>query len=613
MFYVYKPEDNAGMDQNAANEQNRINGNSLFTNNYLKRILYGNHVPYIPGENLAIRTDWLFELVLDYGDHNTVKPRPSADPGQSWVTRADPFSNFKSGFEIRTYRLCQRFLMFHHFQAIAKLQGYDGLVRSTDLSYDQADPLSQRVGNAVATRLLSVTQTGYCPDPAAPNNYLRKSFPPVSFVYSEAQIDPTVYSVDPDSLENAPSGLAGSEYQWIDLDGEGTAGILYQTTGGLYYKRNSSPANTTNDQGIERATAKLSPLEIVHTQPGITLAGGQAQFMDLAGDGHQDMVSLGRGAPGFYRRRDDDEWEGFSSFDHFPNLDTRDPNLKFIDVDGDGLIDILVSEDEVMSWNLSLGDKGFGEREYARKPFDEDKGPALVFADTAQSIFLGDMTGDGLTDIVRIRRGEVCYWPNKGYGRFGAKVTMDNAPVFDTPDLFDPTHVRLGDIDGSGTIDILYLRRDGVAYYFNQSGNSWTDEGVLANIPAINDRSTVNVTDLLGNGMACLVWSSPLPADGRSPMKYIDLMGGQKPYLLTATTNGLGTETRLRYASSTKFYVQDREAGRPWVTPGLLFPSMSWSGWNLLITSGGPGSFQPTNIAMDILTAWNANSVDLDM
>ena len=133
-----------------------------------------------------------------------------------------------------------------------------------------------------------------------------------------------------------------------------------------------------------------------------------------------------------------------------------------------------------MSWNLSLGDKGFGEREYARKPFDEDKGPALVFADTAQSIFLGNMTGDGLTDIVRIRRGEVCYWPNKGYGRFGAKVTMDNAPVFDTPDLFDPTHVRLGDIDGSGTIDILYLRRDGVAYYFNQSGNSWTDKGVLA-------------------------------------------------------------------------------------------------------------------------------------
>jgi hypothetical protein len=45
------------------------------------------------------------------------------------------------------------------------------------------------------------------------------------------------------------------------------------------------------------------------------------------------------------------------------------------------------------------------------------------------------MSGDGLVDIARIRNGEVCYWPNLGHGRFGAKVTMDGAPHFDTPDL----------------------------------------------------------------------------------------------------------------------------------------------------------------------------------
>ncbi len=51
-----------------------------------------------------------------------------------------------------------------------------------------------------------------------------------------------------------------------------------------------------------------------------------------------------------------------------------------------------------------------------------------MFSDAAQSIYLADMNGDGLTDIVRIRNGEVCYWPNLGYGRFGAKVSMDRAP-----------------------------------------------------------------------------------------------------------------------------------------------------------------------------------------
>lgn len=25
----------------------------------------------------------------------------------------------------------------------------------------------------------------------------------------------------------------------------------------------------------------------------------------------------------------------------------------------------------------------------------------------------------------------MCYWPDLGYGRFGAKVTMNDAPVFD--------------------------------------------------------------------------------------------------------------------------------------------------------------------------------------
>ena len=51
----------------------------------------------------------------------------------------------------------------------------------------------------------------------------------------------------------------------------------------------------------------------------------------------------------------------------------------------------------------------------------------MVLADGTQTIFTADMSGDGLSDIVRVRNGEVCYWPNLGYGRFGAKVTMDRA------------------------------------------------------------------------------------------------------------------------------------------------------------------------------------------
>jgi hypothetical protein len=165
----------------------------------------------------------------------------------------------------------------------------------------------------------------------------------------------------------------------------------------------------------------------------------------------------------------------------------------------------------------------------------------------------------------------VSYWPNLGYGRFGAKVTMDHAPLFDRPDLFDGQRIRLADIDGSGTVDIIYFASGSVQLYFNQSGNGWGAARVLGHFPPVDSVSSATALDLLGNGTACLVWSSPLAGNARRPVRYIDLMGGQKPHLLVHATNNLGAETVVQYAPSTKFYVADKLAGTPWVTR-LPFP-----------------------------------------
>ena len=188
----------------------------------------------------------------------------------------------------------------------------------------------------------------------------------------------------------------------------------------------------------------------------------------------------------------------------------RDPNLRFVDLDGDGHADVLITEDDAFVWHASLAEEGFGPARRVAQALDEETGPRVVFADGTQSIYLADLSGDGLTDIVRIRNGEVCYWPNLGYGRFGAKVTMDNAPWFDHPDQFDHKRIRLADIDGSGTTDIIYLHRDGVRLYFNQSGNSWSKPQQLKVFPRVDDVVSIVPVDLLGNGTACLVWSSAL-------------------------------------------------------------------------------------------------------
>src|SRR6185369_1915775 len=96
-----------------------------------------------------------------------------------------------------------------------------------------------------------------------------------------------------------------------------------------------------------------------------------------------------------------------------------------------GHADVLVAEQGAFTCWPSLGEDGFGPGFRVPQARDEEAGPALVFADGTQSIYLADMSGDGLSDLVRIRNGEICYWPSLGYGRFGAKVTMDNAPRFD--------------------------------------------------------------------------------------------------------------------------------------------------------------------------------------
>jgi hypothetical protein len=107
--------------------------------------------------------------------------------------------------------------------------------------------------------------------------------------------------------------------------------------------------------------------------------------------------------------------------------------------------------------------------------------------------------------------------------------------------------------------------------YFNQSGNSWSTPTHLTGVPATDNAKGVTVVDLLGNGTACLVWSSPLSSDVRQPMRYLDLMGGQKPPLLIKTVNNLGAETHVHYTPSTRFYLADKLAGKPWITR-LPFP-----------------------------------------
>ena len=594
IVYEYVRDDPRGVDRSLAHEANRRDA-ARETNRYLRRIKYGNLTPNRDNSWNAIDpatlTSWMFEVLFDFEDvqyrelpldltvaeaeqHRYVSAANTDGP--AWLVRPDPWSDSRATFEVRTYRRCRRILQFHDFPS---LPIRPCLVRSTEIDYDDFDYTqvytpAQESAHPGSTRTRSVirriTQSGFvhAPTSTEPLRYLKKSLPPVELEYTDASIDATVLDVA--GIENLPAGVDGTAFQWLDLDGEGLSGALAQQGGTWFYKRNVSALPEQGGAAI--AKARFEPLERVGSvPPAAAMASANTQFLDLAGDGQVDVVELDGPTPGFYERTAEGDWEPFLPFDSLPTLAWTDPNLRMVDLTGDGHADVLITEDEVFTWYQSLGEQGFAHSQRVAHALDEEEGPRLVFADGTQSIYLADMSGDGLTDLVRVSNGEVCYWPSLGHCRWGRKVAMDNAPWFDAPDCFDQRRVRLADIDGTGSTDIIYLGAQQIDIYRNQCGNRWTNRESLADAPLVDSLSNVNVLDLLGNGTACIVWSSPLEADARQPMHYIDLMGGEKPHLLVKMSNNMGAETRVRYAPSTRFYLQDRRDGKPWITR-LPFP-----------------------------------------
>ncbi|PRQ06642.1 SpvB/TcaC N-terminal domain-containing protein [Enhygromyxa salina] len=542
IVYEYKQEDLAGVDVNAPEERPRLANDGVQAQRYLKRIKYGNATPFVAG-------GWLFEVVLDYGEHGTwhgEQLEVSPAEARLWPARLDTFSSYRAGFEIRTRRLCRRVLMFHHF---AELGPAPYLVGSTDLLHAE-DP--------AMTRVTGVIQRSYRLD-ADSGWFDTAALPTLELEYSDASVDPVLHEItDASTLKNLPAGIDGRMTRLVDLDGEGVPGLVTESAGTWYFKR-----------GL--GDGRFGPMVGMPSRP-TTLGAPGVQLMDLDGDGRKELVSFVAPAPGFFTRTDNEGWGNFRKFSTIPNIDWNDPRLQLIDVSGDGFPDVLIDRGDHFTWYRSKGADGFDAPKRIPNTHNTASRPTQVFNDARTSIQFADMTGDGLPDLVRIRNGEVAYWPCLGFGQFGQMIRMRGLSSFaSASDLFHPSRIRLSDVDGSGTTDLIYLGDRGATIYRNLSGNSFAAGEHVSQFPSLRGVDWVEVVDLKGNGTGCLVWSSSHSAGRGGVLRYIDLTSGTKPHLLVATKNNMGAQTRISYAASTKFYLADKAAGKPWLTK-LPFP-----------------------------------------
>ena len=196
-------------------------------------------------------------------------------------------------------------------------------------------------------------------------------------------------------------------------------------------------------------------------------------------------------------------------------------------------------------------------------------------------VHLADMNGDRMLDLVCLapspsgagQRIRVSYWPLCGRGRYADERSI---PTTD-PDTFeianaDLRDVFLDDITGDGLADILVLDGSGsetvLSLRVNIAGQRWSPPYSRSGLPRFAPRDPVDPTilrlaDLNANGSLDLLFRNTAPLDAWA---YIELLPQGAPSLMIGIDNGLGKRTAIVYGSAAEDEQLAREAGHPWRT-----------------------------------------------
>jgi hypothetical protein len=125
-----------------------------------------------------------------------------------------------------------------------------------------------------------------------------------------------------DRVPRIANALASLRVKSVTIDGEGIPGVLVSAERGWFYKPNLGEG-------------RLASPTLMRSLPDPAELSGVQQLMDLGGDGNLDLVSYTPPLAGYFERTPNRDWAPFVALRGIPNIDLNDPNLRFIDLDGD--------------------------------------------------------------------------------------------------------------------------------------------------------------------------------------------------------------------------------------------------------------------------------------
>lgn len=498
----------------------------------------------MPGDERTFA--WLADAMRDTSG-NEVTYEYLKDGGQLYVSRVayaafeirfiyearhDVTVNRRAGFALTQRLRCRQIEVHRPDQAHSLLRRYT-------LAY-LAEP--------DAPSLLSrVTMEGFKRQPDG--SMLRTEAPPVDFTYASFAPQTRQHLAVAQNLPQSPGPLGIEGRELVDLHGDGLPDIVQLAGNRCRYWQNLGQgrfAFARSQQEFPQPMALAAP----------------SRLLDADGRGSADLVVLGQSLARYYPN------EGNGSFGRPRFFGGRqplafsfmDPDTALADIDGDGRVDLVkTTQRGLIAWRNRGGDEGFDPPTVTPASADRDAVPDVRLSEPG--VFLADMTGDGLPDLVRVASGLVEYWPALGGGRYDTRQLMREPPLL--PTGYERRRVFLADVDGDGTSDVIYVGPDRVMLWCNLGGVRFAPPIDIGGTPnsAID---SIRLTDLLGSGLLGVLWSSVQTSRGPG-YRYLSF-ADEKPYLLTRIREGVGLEVEIEYDSSAMHAARDAEQQQPWST-----------------------------------------------
>jgi RHS repeat-associated protein len=397
------------------------------------------------------------------------------------------------------------------------------LVRRYELTY----------GTDVHSRLATVTMVG---------RDGTSRLPTLSLAYTTQTLHPTTVA-----MQNAPGRTPGDPNVEIgDLDGDGLPDLLVTLAGQYSSFQNQDGQSWQSEVDWDPAQS-----------PSLALGQIGVQLADLDGDGAIDLVAKsGTDDFRYFPGHTLTTFRAPVPIATVPNFTFEDPDTKLADMDGDRLIDVVITTADGIAIGYNRGGVDWTVPAIVGQV---DPTQALRFSDGGLTQ-LCDVNGDRVEDFCYLTPGSLVYWLGRGRGVFQPAVVATGVPAFDPSSPWE-----LHDLNGDGWVDLVHVDPDQIEVALAHAAGQFDAPQTFTDVPSKGPNTTIRYADMNGSGTTDIVWID-VSGGATQAWQYVELFPAGRAGLLNHVDNGLGKVTTMTYRPAALDAAAARTAGTPWTS-----------------------------------------------